>query len=75
MISERVGLGCVRRAALPCEELPPASAADKVGACGAEQTYTPIAMDLYGDVGAKGPANLPDVEKKQSVCPKEKAEL
>lgn len=61
MISERVGLGCVWRAALQCEELPPASAAagDKVGACGAEQTYTPIAMDLYGDGESKRSCKYP----------------
>lgn len=69
-ISERVGLGCVRRAALQCEEMPPASAADKVGAGGTGQT---IAMGLCGDGGSKGPYK--NLEKNQSVCPKGKAEL
>lgn len=74
IIFERVGLGCVWRAALPCEELPPASTAagDKEGQ---SKCTLPLPGIYMGMVGAKGPANTPDLEKKQSVCPEGKVEL
>ena len=79
VISERVG--SLRRASLPCDELPPASAVagEKVDPCGTEEeTCPPIAKDLYGDtgmVGTRGPANTPDLGRKRSVCPEGKVEF
>lgn len=56
-----------------------ASSGKKVDACGTEEeTYPPIARDLYGDTGMVGtmsPANNPDLGRKWSVCPKGKAEF
>lgn len=79
MISEKVS--SLWRASLSCDELPPASAVagKKVDACGTEEeTYPPIARDLYGDTGMVGtmsPANNPDLGRKWSVCPKGKVEF
>lgn len=69
------------KASLACDELPPASAVagEKVDDCGTEEeTWPPIAKDLYGDmevVGTRGPTNTPDLGRKRSACPKGKVKL
>lgn len=72
----KVGLGddfCVWRAALPCEELPPASAAagDKLG----QSRHCHCHGFLWG-CWEKRALQIPLVgKKKKSVCPKGKVEL